>query len=1019
MSPSAKTNKSVKTEPEIKGQKMKSSLDRKSIENIPEINSKFFENSLDAMMIGSQDGQIYAANPAACRMLGFSEKEICNLGRKGMVEQNQQLAEAVRKRKESGNFFGELTYIKKDGTRFPVEVSSTVFIHSDSTEFTTIIIRDISERKKGEQALKESEEKFHTLFESMRQGVFYQTINGKFTDVNQSALSMFGITKEEFFGRTSYNVEWKVIDEKGTLLKPEEHPSMIALLTGKPVKDITTGVFNPIRNQYTWAITNAIPEFRSENDKPYQVFVTMHDITDKKNTEDALAKRESELRIIHENIEDIVWKLDKDTRITYISPSVKKLLDYEVEYLIGKPILEFIAKEYHQSAKKIIQNRLVSGKSKVPAHFQYEMIAKDGSRIPIEVSSNPIWNNDGSLLGYTGVTRNITERKQVEKALITSEEKFRVLTEKSLIGFYIIQDGKFAYVNPACAYSLGYLPEEIIGILSPEDLIYQDDIQVLMKRIQERLAGKIENQNILYRAVKKDGSLIYIEVYGNSIYFQDRLAIIGSMIDVTERVTAEEKLRTSEAEFRSLFDNSIMGISLAHPGGKFIRMNKAYAEMYGYPDPSTMLRELAQGSKILYANPDDRKKVLKILGESGFMAPTEFELNRRNGEKFWALVSARQVKDSDGKLLYLQAEHIDITGRKKLEKEMYSASLYVRNLIEASLDPLVTINAEGKITDVNLSTEKISGVPRKKLIGSDFADYFSDPEKARKVYKKVFSEGVVKDYPLTIINKNGKEIDVLYNATLFKDEAGKVQGVFAAARDVTNQKKMEEELRKSKDLLEKLNQHLLEVRENERNQIALNLHDDLGQKLTAINLDIAWLKSRIGVQSKTVNEKFEEMSSMIKETVESIRETSSLLRPAILFDLGLVPAIKSQLGKFEKQTGIKCHFNFKPEEFKLEERLALILYRILQESLTNIARHSGASETEIELYIRRNKIEMIISDNGTGISKNKVNSLSSMGIAGMKERVRSVNGKIIIMGNTLSGTRIKVMIPFIKEKGDD
>ena len=158
---------------------------------------------------------------------------------------------------------------------------------------------------------------------------------------------------------------------------------------------------------------------------------------------------------------------------------------------------------------------------------------------------------------------------------------------------------------------------------------------------------------------------------------------------------------------------------------------------------------------------------------------------------------------------------------------------------------------------------------------------------------------------------------------------------------------------------------------------------------------------------------------MIKETVESIRETSSLLRPAILFDLGLVPAIKSQLGKFEKQTGIKCHFNFKPEEFKLEERLALILYRILQESLTNIARHSGASETEIELYIRRNKIEMIISDNGTGISKNKVNSLSSMGIAGMKERVRSVNGKIIIMGNTLSGTRIKVMIPFIKEKGDD
>jgi len=216
-----------------------------------------------------------------------------------------------------------------------------------------------------------------------------------------------------------------------------------------------------------------------------------------------------------------------------------------------------------------------------------------------------------------------------------------------------------------------------------------------------------------------------------------------------------------------------------------------------------------------------------------------------------------------------------------------------------------------------------------------------------------------------------------------------------------------------------LNRHLVEVRENERNQIALNLHDDLGQKLTAINLDIAWLKSRIGVQSKRVREKFEEMSSMIKETVESIRETSSLLRPAILFDLGIIAAIKSQLVSFEKQTGIKCHFYFEPEEFDLEDRLALILYRILQESLTNIARHSGASATEIELVILKNKIEMIIEDNGKGIAKDKVNSLESLGIAGMKERVKSANGKIIIRGGAGAGTRIKVIIPLIKEKVDD
>src|SRR5664280_2098324 len=302
-----------------------------------------------------------------------------------------------------------------------------------------------------------------------------------------------------------------------------------------------------------------------------------------------------------------------------------------------------------------------------------------------------------------------------------------------------------------------------------------------------------------------------------------------------------------------------------------------------------MMKEMSSSAK-LFSNPDDRKKVLDILNKNGYMPPTEFELNKRNGEKFWALVSAKQVKNDAGKLLFLQAEHIDIT----------------------------------------------------------------------------------------------------------------------------DQKLMEEELRKSKELLEKLNQHLVEIRENERNEIALNLHDDLGKKLTAINLDIAWLKSRIGVQSKAVREKIEEMSSMIKETIESIKETSALLRPAILFDLGLVPAIKSLLGSFEKQTGIKCNFYFRPEEFLLEDRFSLILYRIFQESMTNIARHSGASRADINLYVLRNKIELIIKDDGCGIEKNKVNSFKSLGIAGIKERVNSVNGKMNIVGAAESGTMISVEIPLLR-----
>src|ERR1035437_5508715 len=137
----------------------------------------------------------------------------------------------------------------------------------------------------------------------------------------------------------------------------------------------------------------------------------------------------------------------------------------------------------------------------------------------------------------------------------------------------------------------------------------------------------------------------------------------------------------------------------------------------------------------------------------------------------------------------------DITERKKLEEEIRAASVYSRNLLEANLDPLVTISPEGKITDVNKASEQATGVPRERLIGKDFCDYFTEPEKARAGYQQVFSQGFVKDYPLTLRHTAGKTIDVLYNASVYKNEAGEVQGVFAAARDITERKKLERELR--------------------------------------------------------------------------------------------------------------------------------------------------------------------------------------------------------------------------------
>ena len=174
---------------------------------------------------------------------------------------------------------------------------------------------------------------------------------------------------------------------------------------------------------------------------------------------------------------------------------------------------------------------------------------------------------------------------------------------------------------------------------------------------------------------------------------------------------------------------------------------------------------------------------------------SEWRIRRRdNGEIRWVIARAKVFLDDAGQPSRMVGIKVDITERKHDEEKLRKASLYTRSLIEASLDPLVMINRDGKITDVNAATIRLTGVSRDRLIGSDFSDYFTEPEKARHSYQRVFAQGSVHDYPLAIRNTSGTVTDVLYNASVFRNEAGKVEGVFAAARDVTERKQAEKEL---------------------------------------------------------------------------------------------------------------------------------------------------------------------------------------------------------------------------------
>ena len=229
-------------------------------------------------------------------------------------------------------------------------------------------------------------------------------------------------------------------------------------------------------------------------------------------------------------------------------------------------------------------------------------------------------------------------------------------------------------------------------------------------------------------------------------------------------------------------DDAIVGKTL---DGIITSWNPAAEKLYGFAAQEVIGKPF---SALMSPNrPKELAKILECIKNGEKIDHYETERRKKDGTIFDVSVTLSPVKDSEGNIIGISSIARDMTGRRQ-------ASQYARSLIEASLDPLVTISPDGKITDVNEATIKVTGVPREQLVGSDFSTYFTEPAKAREGYQQVFAKGFVADYPLTIRHKNGKLTDVLYNASVYKDVGGNVLGVFAAARDVTAQKQAEQEV---------------------------------------------------------------------------------------------------------------------------------------------------------------------------------------------------------------------------------
>jgi signal transduction histidine kinase len=217
-------------------------------------------------------------------------------------------------------------------------------------------------------------------------------------------------------------------------------------------------------------------------------------------------------------------------------------------------------------------------------------------------------------------------------------------------------------------------------------------------------------------------------------------------------------------------------------------------------------------------------------------------------------------------------------------------------------------------------------------------------------------------------------------------------------------------LHRTMQMLRALSARSEEIRENERARIAREVHDELGQTLTVLKMDLAWLRKNWGAPSSKIEKRVQGMDETLDSLVQKVRQISSELRPPLL-DLGLVPAIEWQLEQFQRRAGIRTRVRIEPAEVDVSRKVATAVFRVIQEALTNIARHACANQVDFSMHLRHGELHLVVTDNGRGITSEAMESLSSFGLTGMRERIHHIGGILEIEQMTTGGTCVSVRLP--------
>jgi two-component system cell cycle sensor histidine kinase/response regulator CckA len=745
-----------------------------------------FENANEAMFV-AQDGWLVFLNPRTAMMAGHSAEELLSRPFIDFIHQDDRemvIDRHIRRMKgdELPHIYS-FRIIHEDGSVRWVELNA-VLINWHGNIATLNFMSDITERKRMEEALQESEERFRSLIQSLSDMIFIIDKSGQFTYESPSVSRVLGYQPGYFIGKSPF-----------THIHPDDIDQAVKDLD-EVFRAVNPGLPTTFRYQKadnTWAYLEALGSNHYDTPGIQGVVITARDITERNRIEKALRESEERWQFALEGAGDGLWDWNAQTNEVFFSRQWKAMLGYGDDE-IGNTIDEW-DRLIHPEDKKRCYDGLdehFTGKTTFYLN-EHRLLCKDGNYKWILDRGKVIdWLQERKPRRVIGTHTDITDRKRVESALSKSEaEKTVILESVSDLIFYIDTDMRVIYSNLALDKFFN-LPSGFLGGKVCYDALHHRDEPCRVcpaLKAMESGSPREAYTSSLGRHWRLRGYPV-----------MDESGTITGAIEVVSDIT---DLRNAEEKYRSIFDNAMEGIYQSTPDGRLISVNPALARMFGYDSPETMMSEVTSVGRSLYADPSMRQAILRLVEEQGVAKNFEFEGSKKNGDRIYVSDTTRAVKDSKNKTLYYEGIIQDITDRKRAENALRESEERFRTLSENAPDIIYTMNLEGAVTYANPSWKRILGHNEEDLLGRYFTDFAREEDRNayRKLFKTIRDDGkIVSSYIGVMLTKDGKERVFNMNSAFNRDSKGRMIGVVGTLTDITEQREMEKKLQQAQKM---------------------------------------------------------------------------------------------------------------------------------------------------------------------------------------------------------------------------